>query len=117
RVGSALSEARHRLGIGLRQLLGHPAAFIPILGLPAVAALAVWRPGPIRAGLDLDPAWRHVLIVMSLAGLVAFFVNDTGVAAAAPVFLPAGCALLYPAFLAGTATPAGSRRAEEPAGR
>ena len=39
-------------------------------------------------------------IAMTVAGLAAFFVNDTGVAAAAPVFLYAMTALAYPAFLA-----------------
>jgi hypothetical protein len=117
RLATALDEARRRLGVGVRQLLGHPAAFIPILGLPAVAALAVRPPRPIRAGMELDPMWRDVLIAMSLAGLVAFFVNDTGVAAAAPVFLPAGCALVYPAFRAVRVAPAGPARTEEAAAR
>jgi hypothetical protein len=35
-----------------------------------------------------------------VGGIAAFFVNDTGVAAAAPVFLFAMTAMAYPAFLA-----------------
>ena len=42
---------------------------------------------------------------MTVAGIAAFFVNDTGVAAAGPVFLYAMTALAYPAYLAGERRP------------
>ena len=79
---------------------------IPLIGLVVVLGLALARPGPIRAGMDLaGRLWRDVLIAMTLAGIAAFFVNDTGVAAAAPVFLYAMTALAYPAYLAAERAP------------
>ncbi|HEY3211070.1 MAG TPA: hypothetical protein VGL18_15030, partial [Actinomycetota bacterium] len=55
----------------------------------------------IGRGLELaGERWQHVLVVLTLAGVVAFFVNDTGVAAAAPVFLYAMSGMAYPAFVA-----------------
>ena len=40
-----------------------------------------------------------MIAVLSVSSLVAFVVNDTGVAAAAPGFMYALTALAYPAFL------------------
>jgi hypothetical protein len=40
-----------------------------------------------------------------MAGVVAFFANDTGVAAAAPVFLYAMSGMAYPAFVAASTAP------------
>ncbi len=89
-----------RLGTGVGQIADVPAAVLPLVGLLVVLGLAMAPRGPIRRGLDLaGTMWRQALIAMTVAGIAAFFVNDTGVAAAAPVFLYAMTGIAYPAFL------------------
>lgn len=105
RAGNNVSDALHefgdRLSVGVGQVRKVPAALIPLLGLPVILALVLMRRGPIGRGLELaGERWQHVLVVLTLAGVVAFFVNDTGVAAAAPVFLYAMSGMAYPAFVA-----------------
>jgi len=100
-IGATWDTLRRRLDVGFGQIGQVPAAVIPLIGLVAVLGVVIARPAPIRSGLDLaGRVWREALIAMTVAGLAAFFVNDTGVAAAAPVFLYAMTALAYPAFLA-----------------
>jgi hypothetical protein len=102
-VRAVVEAVRRRLEIGFGQLTGQPAALIPLVGLPVVLGLAIHAPGPIGRGFVLDPAWRHVVIVVAAASIVAYFLNDTGVAAAAPGFLYSFAALAYPALLASEA--------------
>ncbi len=116
-LGDALHEFGDRLGVSFEQVRKAPPALIPLLGLPIILALVLMRPGPIGRGLDLaGKPWKQALVVLTLGGVVAFFANDTGVAAAAPVFLYAMSAMAYPAFLAqakGCAAPtAGPKRDE-----
>lgn len=99
-VGGVLDVFFDRLQSSLRMLTDVPAGCIPILGLPVVLWLAITRPGPIGRGLDVaGESWRHALIVLTVAGIAAFLVEDTGVAAAGPVFLYAMAGLAYPTFL------------------
>jgi hypothetical protein len=107
RTGSSwsgtLSDLRGRLGIGVGQLLDVPPAFIPIVGLAVVFVMALRPPGPIARGLrPFGEPWRRMIAVLSFSSLVAFVANDTGVAAAAPGFMYALTALVYPAYLAPT---------------
>jgi hypothetical protein len=105
--GGWAATARHRLGVGFGQVLENPAALIPLIGLPVLLALAIRRPRALAAGLALEPAWQAVLITLTAASIVGFFVNDTGVSAAAPGFLYGMSALVYPVFLiASTGPPA-----------
>lgn len=109
-LGDGVRAYGDRLSIGFRQLKEVPAAWIPIVGLPVILGLVLARRGPIGRGLELaGRRWVHVLVVITLAGVVAFFANDTGVAAAAPVFLYAMAGMAYPAFLVTK-----ERRAEVP---
>ena len=99
-LASVWDVFRRRLDVGVGQIRDAPAACIPLIGLPVILATAILRPEPIRAGLDLaGTAWRHALIVLTLAAVASFFANDTGVAAAAPAFLYAATGMAYPAFL------------------
>jgi hypothetical protein len=99
-LGDALHEFGDRLSVGFEQVRKAPAALIPLLGLPIVLVLVLMKPGPIGWGLDLaGKRWKDALVVLTLAGVVAFFANDTGVAAAAPVFLYAMSGMAYPAFV------------------
>jgi hypothetical protein len=116
-LGSVLREFGARLRIGFGQLGKAPAAWIPLVGLPAVLAVVLRRPGPIGMGLAVaGERWKHALIVLTLSGIVAFFANDTGLAAAAPVFLYAMSGMAYPAWFVasgsavnGAAWPSGDR--------
>jgi hypothetical protein len=100
-LGTAIHRAAERLRVGVDQVRKVPAAGIPLLGLPIVLGLVLTRPGPIGWGLVIaGRRWQQALIVLTLAGMVAFIANDTGVAAAAPVFLYAMSGTAYPAFLA-----------------
>jgi hypothetical protein len=99
-LGGTWHAFRRRLDVGFGQIGDVPAALIPLIGLVVVLVLVLAPPRPIRVGLELvGKVWREVLVAMTVAGIAAFFVNDTGVAAAAPVFLYAMTALAYPAFL------------------
>jgi len=103
---TALVDLRHRLGIGVRQLIDVPPAFIPVVGLAVVFVLSVRPLGPIRRGFGhVDEWWPQMIAVLCVSSLVAFVANDTGVAAAAPGFMYALTALAYPAYLLQPAEP------------
>lgn len=96
-IGDALGVFGRRLQASVRMLNETIGGYVPLLGLPVVLWLAVTRPGQIGRGIEVaGEGWRHLLIVMTVSGVVAFFVEDTGVAAAGPVFLYAMAALAYP---------------------
>jgi hypothetical protein len=100
-IGGTWDTLRRRLNVGFGQIADVPAAVIPLIGLVVVLGVVIARPAPIRWGLDLaGRIWRETLIAMTVAGIAAYLLNDTGVAAAAPVFLYAMTAMAYPAFLA-----------------
>jgi len=99
-VGGVLRVFLDRMQSSLRMLADVPAGAIPVLGLPVVLWLLITRPGSIGRRLEAaGEPWRHALIVLTIAGIVAFLVEDTGVAAAGPVFLYAMAGLAYPVFL------------------
>jgi len=98
---SGLAEIRHRLWVGVHQVASYPVSAIPLLGLPVVLWAAIRRPGVIGRGLAAAPVWRDVAIVVSIAAAIAYVVNDTGMAAAAPSLMYGGAALAYPAFAFG----------------
>jgi hypothetical protein len=90
-----------RLSVGFGQVADVPWVLLALAGLVAVLWLAIARAGPVGRGLAaVDGHWRSVLVALTAAGLVAFVANDTGAAAAAPVFLYAVGCVTYPALLA-----------------
>jgi hypothetical protein len=95
--GGVVHRALDRLSVGWGQLRDVPAAWIPMLGLLVILALVLTRrPAAVGRGLELaGERWRSALIVLCCSGVVAFLVNDTGVAAGAPVFLYAIATLAY----------------------
>lgn len=99
-IGQALRVVADRLSVGIRMLNEVPPAYLPLIGLPVALWLALARPGPIGTGLEAaGEAWRHALVALTVSGILAFLVEDTGIAAAGPVFLYAAVGLAYPAFL------------------
>ncbi|HEX8099774.1 MAG TPA: hypothetical protein VF660_06190, partial [Actinomycetota bacterium] len=99
------SAVWHRLGIGFGQLNAVPAAYLAMLLLFVTVWLVRKRPKPFDRGLALaGERWADAILVLSLSSIVAFFVNDTGVAAATPGVLYAAAALAYPAFVASEGT-------------
>ncbi len=93
-AGSILSSAAHRLGIGVRQLVHFPEALAPLVGLPLLAWYAVRRRGPFVEAFG-DERLRHVMLLIAAGAVVAYFANDTGLTAAAPLFVYGMTLALY----------------------
>jgi hypothetical protein len=75
-----------RLQVGVDLIARNPLALIPVLGLP-IAIVAVLRPpAPLRPSLEGSPVWRDAVLVILLAGVVAYLANDSGPAAAGLAF-------------------------------
>jgi hypothetical protein len=102
---SGLHVVGQRLTAGFRQVADSPASLIPLVGLPVVLWAGL-RNGPLARALAATRPWREVLIVLIVSAGVAFFVNDTGMAAAAPAFLYAVVVLALPALGPRTGQPA-----------
>jgi hypothetical protein len=100
--GGAIHRALSRLNVGWSTLRDVPAAWIPMIGLVVILALVLTRwPTPVRHGLRFaGERWRRALIVLCCTGIVAFLVNDTGVAAGGPMFLYAIAGLAYATLMA-----------------
>ncbi|HEX6230883.1 MAG TPA: hypothetical protein VF029_04165 [Actinomycetota bacterium] len=90
-----------RLQVGVELVDRNPAVLIPLLGLPVVLFVALRPPEPIRATLEGSPAWRDAVLVIALAGIVAYVANDTGPAAAGLAFGLAAGGLLGVSLLPG----------------
>lgn len=103
-AGYGAHTVLRRLTVGFSQFGHVPAAWIPIVGLPIVLALVLWKPGPIGRGYTGVPRWRDATVTIILAAVVAYFANDTGVAAAAPAFLYAMAMMVYAALTWGRRT-------------
>jgi hypothetical protein len=100
--GGLLEEAFHRLSIGWQLLLHNPFAFIPVLIGPLCLFLLWKPPAQMRAGFSRLPVWREAMVVLVAASIVAYFVNDTGVAAMGMGIGSALAGMLYVAIVAGS---------------
>ncbi|MDP9340812.1 MAG: hypothetical protein M3Q23_01630 [Actinomycetota bacterium] len=80
-IGHVVATLGDRLLIGWRLLLRDPFAFVPVLGLPVTLAVLLRPPPVLRLAFDRRPEWRTALIVLVMASIVAYVVNDTGPAA------------------------------------
>jgi len=81
-LGGIVSIYAARLAIGFRIVARNPLAAIPVLGVLACLALVLRPPAAIRHALERSNAWRDALLVILLASVVAYLVNDTGPSAA-----------------------------------
>ena len=94
-AGGIAGTAVERLRIGVKLLVTHPFAVLPVAGVP-VALWAVLRPGP-RLGrvLQKEPVFTAALVTILLGSVVAYAVNDTGASALGLGFASAVAALLF----------------------
>jgi hypothetical protein len=96
----AAGRVLDRLGIGFRMLMDVPAGWLPVAGIPIILGLVLARSKPIGDGLaHVGRYWREVLIALTIAGIVSYLANDTGVAAVGLTFMYALTGMAYPAFL------------------
>jgi hypothetical protein len=94
-LGGLVHLAAERLGTGVRLVVDSPLSWLVVVGLPVALYLAVRPPGAVRAAFDRWPQWRAAVLTTLLAGIVAYVVNDTGVAAAGFAFGLGAAGLLY----------------------
>jgi hypothetical protein len=94
-AAGVLSTFVDRLGVGWRLIVRNPFALAPVLGVLAML-LVMWRPpAVVVSSLNRHPAWRDALLVLSLANVVAYLVNDSGAAACGVGFGMALGGLVY----------------------
>lgn len=94
-TGGIVGTAAERLRIGVKLLVTHPFALLPVVGVP-VALWAVLRPGPnLRPLLQEEPAFRAALITILWGSVIAYAVNDTGASALGLGFASAVAAMLF----------------------
>jgi hypothetical protein len=94
-AGGAWSVFVDRLGVGWRLIERNPFALVPVVGLVATLAAVLRPPAAIGRSLARHPAWRDALLVLLLASVVAYVVNDSGPAACGVGFGMALGGLLY----------------------
>jgi hypothetical protein len=75
-----------RLQVGFDLIAGSPAALVPVVGIVVVLYLVLWPPPAIRETFPRWPAWRDANLVIALAGVIAYPVNDSGAAAVGLAF-------------------------------
>jgi hypothetical protein len=98
--GGVVHRFWDRLRIGLGQVADVPWVVIALVGLVVLLWIAAANAGPVgRALTRAGGPWREALIALTAAGVAAFVANDTGVAAAAPVFIYALALATYPVLV------------------
>jgi hypothetical protein len=101
-LGNIWDTITHRLSTGWHLIRLNPFALVPVIGLPGTLFAVLFPPAPVRQGFYRQPAWRDVLLVTLLAGLVAYVANDTGPAAAGLAFGLGLGGLVYVSLMEGT---------------
>jgi hypothetical protein len=71
----------HRLRVGVDLIARNPFAIVPVLGVPAMLAVVLRAPAPVRASFARHPGWRATLLTILWGSVVAYVANDTGAAA------------------------------------
>ena len=95
--GDILATFGRRLALNVRNTSATPAAWLIVALLPVWLMVAWNGLGPFGPALRKHPSWRDASIVLALASIIGFLVNDTiGVAGLGFTYLSA--ALIYPAL-------------------
>jgi hypothetical protein len=94
-LGGLWDVALSRLAVGWRLIAHVPFAAIPVVGLLVCLVLVLRPPQAVRAGFHAHPQWRSAILTLTLAGIVAYVVNDSGPAAAGLAFGLAAGGILY----------------------
>jgi len=103
-AGGPLHAFVDRLAANARVTSANASAWLAVLGLPFWLILALRRSQRFRPSLEPDTRWRDAVVVLTLAGMAGFGLNDTyGLAGSAFAF--ASAAMLYPTLTAPTADP------------
>ncbi|HEX6209088.1 MAG TPA: hypothetical protein VF058_12120, partial [Actinomycetota bacterium] len=93
-LGALVEDGLRRLGSNLELTSRVPAAWLVIVALVGAA----WASARRLGHLARDPEWRDACLVLALAALVGFVVNDTGIGLAGLAFVYLAAALAYPAL-------------------
>jgi hypothetical protein len=95
--GDIIATFGRRLALNVRNTSATPVAWLIVALLPVWLIVAWKRLGPVGRALREHPSWRDAAIVLALASIIGFIVNDTiGVAGMGVTYLSA--ALIYPAL-------------------
>jgi hypothetical protein len=95
--GDMLATFGRRLALNVRNTSATPAAWLIVALLPVWLVVAWKRLGPFGEALRKHPSWREASMVLALASIIGFVVNDTiGVTGLGFTYLSA--ALIYPAL-------------------
>jgi hypothetical protein len=96
-AGAMLEVFARRFALNVRNTTETPTAWLVVAALPLWLVVVSKRLGPFAPTLRRHPEWRDTLIVLALASIIGFIVNDSvGVAGLGLVYLSA--ALIYPAL-------------------
>ena len=85
-LAGVVEQVLDRLQVGFDLIARNPLALIPVIGLPIAIAAVLRPPAALRPSLEGSPAWRDAILVILLAGVVAYVSNDSGPAAAGFAF-------------------------------
>jgi len=84
-----------RLLVGWHLLVHAPLSWIPVLGLVPILYV-ILRPTPsLLEAFRRYPAWRDALLVLVVASMIAYVVNDSGAAAVGWGFGFAAAGIFY----------------------
>jgi hypothetical protein len=99
-AGGLVATAAERFRIGVKLLVTHPFAVLPVAGVP-IALWAVTRPRPgLRTVLHGEPAFKAAIITILWGSVIAYAANDTGASALGLAFASAVAGLLFVPLIA-----------------
>jgi hypothetical protein len=94
-AGGALPGLTGRLADNVQTTSANASAWLAVLGLPVWLVVTWVRPARLAPAFDRDPRWRDAVVVLAIAGIAGYLLNDTyGLAGSAFAFVSA--AMLYP---------------------
>jgi hypothetical protein len=80
-IVGAIERQFDRLQVGVDLIVDNPFALIPVVGTLILLVLVFRPPASIARSFEGHDAWRDAVLVILLASVVAYLVEDTGAAA------------------------------------